>query len=241
MHRGYSVPGVVTGKPHRDRRLGRSCRCHRVRAPSTCIAEAGRARSACRWRASGSRSRASATSVKPPPDSSHEAGARIVAITDVRGGVFDEDGLDVPYLRRHLSRARRPSPGAPGTRADHQRRAVRARCRHPRPGRDGRADHRGERRRRSERRILAEAANGPVTPEADPILARERRRRSCRTSCATPAASSSATSSGRRTGRRSHGRSTRSTSACVVRSWPPPMRFGPERRPTASIRASQPT
>ena len=48
----------------------------------------------------GSRSRATARSARSPPASSPAAGRRIVAITDVAGGVANERGLDLEALER---------------------------------------------------------------------------------------------------------------------------------------------
>ena len=45
----------------------------------------------------------------------HEAGARVVAITDVGGGVYDADGLDVPKLAPPLRTSTGTVAGAPGT------------------------------------------------------------------------------------------------------------------------------
>jgi glutamate dehydrogenase (NAD(P)+) len=97
------------------------------------------------------------------------AGARIVAITDVGGGVRDEAGLDVGRLRRFLEETGSIA-GAPGTQPIDNATLF---------GLDvdvlvlaaleGQitAANAGTVRAR----ILAEAANGPVSPDADPILA----------------------------------------------------------------------
>ena len=113
MHRGYSVPGVVTGKPIA---IGGSV----GRADATgqgvlyTIADAARrggfeldgARVAVQG--FGNVGEAAARLL-------HEAGARVVAITDVHGGVADPNGLDVPFLRRQLSE-HGTIAGAPRTR-----------------------------------------------------------------------------------------------------------------------------
>ena len=100
----------------------------------------------------------------------HEAGARVVAITDVRGGVFDPQGLDVPYLKRHMSE-HGSIAGAPGTLpiTNEELFALKVDVL-VLAAMEGQitADNAG----RVRAKILAEAANGPVTPDADPILAR---------------------------------------------------------------------
>jgi glutamate dehydrogenase (NAD(P)+) len=167
MHRGYSVPGVVTGKPIA---IGGS----EGRADATgrgvveTIAETGRrigieldgARVAVQG--FGNVGEAAARLL-------HERGARVVAITDVYGGVADPSGLDVPALKRHLAE-HGTIVGAPDTRPitndelfalDLDVLVLAAL--------EGQitAANAGSVRAR----ILAEAANGPVTPDADPILA----------------------------------------------------------------------
>ena len=168
MHRGFSVPGVVTGKPIA---IGGSV----GRADATgqgvvyTIADAARrggfeldgARVAIQG--FGNVGEATARLL-------HETGARVVAITDVHGGVADPDGLDVPFLRRQLGE-HGTIAGAPGTRPiDNEEMfgldvdvLVLAAL-------EGQitADNAGTVRAR----ILAEAANGPVRPDADPILRR---------------------------------------------------------------------
>ena len=166
MHRGYSVPGVVTGKPIA---IGGSV----GRADATgqgvvyTIADAARrggfelAGARVAVQGFGNVGEATARLL-------HEAGARVVAITDVHGGVADPNGLDVPFLRRQLSE-HGTIAGAPRTRPitndelfgldvdvlvlaalEGQITAANAGT--------------------VKARILAEAANGPVTPDADPIL-----------------------------------------------------------------------
>jgi glutamate dehydrogenase (NAD(P)+) len=99
-----------------------------------------------------------------------EAGAVIVAITDVHGGVARAGGLDVPYLRRHVAE-HGTLLGAPGTRPignpelfalDVDILVLAAL--------EGQITATNADTVRA--RLLAEAANGPVSPDADPILRR---------------------------------------------------------------------
>jgi glutamate dehydrogenase (NAD(P)+) len=168
MHRGYSVPGVVTGKPIA---IGGSV----GRADATgqgvvyTIADAARRGgfeldgSRVAVQGFGNVGEATARLL-------HEAGARVVAITDIHGGVARPEGLDVPFLRRHLSE-HGTIVGAPGTRPIENEELfglevdvlVLAAL-------EGEITARNADTVRA--RILAEAANGPVTPDADPILRR---------------------------------------------------------------------
>ena len=166
MHKGYSVPGVVTGKPLA---VGGSA----GRADATgqgvlyTIEDAARrlgfglAGATVAIQGFGNVGEASARLL-------HEAGARIVAITDAGGGVRNEHGLDVASLALRFSEhgtvagAPRTEPidnetlfgldvdvlvlaALEGQVTAHNAHHVRA-------------------------RILAEGANGPVDPSADPIL-----------------------------------------------------------------------
>jgi glutamate dehydrogenase (NAD(P)+) len=166
MHRGFSVPGVVTGKPiaiggslgradatgqgvvytieEACRRLGMSLRGARVAVQGF-----------------GNVGEASARLL-------HQAGAVVVGITDITGGVYSEDGLDPIFLRRYLQETGSIS-GAPGTTSLSNEQLfaldvdvlVLAAL-------EGQvtAENAGTVRAR----ILAEGANGPVEPSADPIL-----------------------------------------------------------------------
>jgi glutamate dehydrogenase (NAD(P)+) len=166
MHRGYSVPGVVTGKPVA---VGGS----KGRADATgqgvvyAIEDAARRAGFGLEGASiavqgfGNVGEAAARLL-------HEAGARVVAITDIGGGVYREGGLDVLLLRR-LMQESGSIVGAPGTTPIGNSELF---------GLDvdvlvlaaleGQitAANAGTVRAR----ILAEGANGPTTPDADPIL-----------------------------------------------------------------------
>jgi glutamate dehydrogenase (NAD(P)+) len=168
MHRGYSVPGVVTGKPVA---IGGSV----GRADATgqgvvyTIADAARRDgfglegSRVAVQGFGNVGEATARLL-------HEAGARVVAITDVHGGVARTEGLDVPFLRRYLAE-HGTIAGAPGTRPIDNEELF---------GLDvdvlvlaaleGQITASNADTVRA--RILAEAANGPVAPDADPILRR---------------------------------------------------------------------
>jgi glutamate dehydrogenase (NAD(P)+) len=168
MHRGYSVPGVVTGKPVA---IGGSV----GRADATgqgvlyTIADAARrggfelegARVAIQG--FGNVGEATARLLQ-------ESGARVVAITDVHGGVADSEGLDVPFLRRYLGE-HGTIAGAPGTRpidnAELFALDVDVLVLAALEGQITAANADTVRAR-----ILAEAANGPVAPDADPILRR---------------------------------------------------------------------
>ena len=166
MHRGYSVPGVVTGKPLA---IGGSV----GRADATgqgvvyAVEEVAR-RTGLELRGArvavqgfGNVGEASARLFE-------RAGATVVAITDVHGGVIDERGLDVTAMRRRLGEHGTVA-GAPGTDditndelfgLDVDVLVLAAL--------EGQITDANAHRVRA--RILAEAANGPVSSDADPIL-----------------------------------------------------------------------
>jgi glutamate dehydrogenase (NAD(P)+) len=100
----------------------------------------------------------------------HERGARIVAITDILGGAFAPDGLDVPWLARYVQEHGTVA-GAPATLpiANDELFGLDVDVLVLAALEDQvTADNAGA----VKARILAEAANGPVSPGADPILDR---------------------------------------------------------------------
>ncbi len=167
MHRGYSVPGVVTGKPVA---IGGS----NGRADATgqgvvyTIEEAAGRRLGIPLAGATAAVQGFGNVGEATARLLHQAGVRVVAITDVGGGVYREDGLDVPLLRR-VMQEQGTLAGAPGTEPIDNEHLF---------GLDvdvlvlaameGQVTAANAGKVRA--RILAEGANGPTTPGADPIL-----------------------------------------------------------------------
>ena len=167
MHRGYSVPGVVTGKPLAiGGSVGRADATGQgvVYTIEDAAARGGIPLEGARVAVQGFGNVGEATARLL-----HQRGARIVAITDVAGGVQNADGLDVPFLTRYLQEHGTVA-GAPGTEPiDNEELFALDVDVLVLAALEGQitADNAG----RVRARILAEAANGPVTPDADGILA----------------------------------------------------------------------
>jgi glutamate dehydrogenase (NAD(P)+) len=166
MHAGHSVPGVVTGKPvsiggsaGRAEATGRGV-LYTIEDAANRLGF-GVEGATVAIQGFGNVGEAAARLL-------HEAGAKVVAITDVGGGVFNAAGLDVPALGLRL-RETGSLTGAPGTTAiDNETlfglevdvlvlAALEGQITAANAG-------------RVRARILAEGANGPVDPSADPIL-----------------------------------------------------------------------
>jgi glutamate dehydrogenase (NAD(P)+) len=166
MHKGYSVPGVVTGKPLP---IGGSA----GRADATgqgivyTIEDAAR-RIGLDIRGATVAVQGFGNVGEAAARLLHARGAKVVAITDVAGGAYAPDGLDVEGLARRF-RARGTVAGTPGTDPIDNETLfgldvdilVLAAL-------DGQITSRNAGNVRA--RILAEGANGPTEPSADPIL-----------------------------------------------------------------------
>ena len=167
MHAGYTVPGVVTGKPvglggseGRADATGRGVMYTAERALREAGIEMDGATVAVQG--FGNVGEAAARLI-------HERGGRIVAITDVGGGVADPEGLDPARLRAWLQETGSIA-GAPGTEPIDNAELlaldvdllVLAALEGQITGANAGAVR---------ARVIAEGANGPVTPDADPILA----------------------------------------------------------------------
>ena len=167
MHAGYTVPGVVTGKPvglggseGRADATGMGVMFTAERA----LAEAGIDINGATVAVQGfgNVGEAAARLI-------HERGGRLVAITDIGGGVANPDGLNPAQLKAFLKETGSIA-GAPGTQPiDNETllaldvdllvlAALEGQIT------SANADH-------VRARVIAEGANGPVTPPADPILA----------------------------------------------------------------------
>lgn len=99
----------------------------------------------------------------------HDAGAVVVAVSDSRGGVFREKGLDVNHLGRHKDETGSVA-GFNGSQALEPTAVLEVPCDILIPAAletQITTDNAG----RVDARLVVEAANGPVTPQADVILA----------------------------------------------------------------------
>jgi glutamate dehydrogenase (NAD(P)+) len=167
MHRGYSVPGVVTGKPLSiGGSAGRSDATGQGVAHSIehAARRVGFGLAGARVAVQGFGNVGEATTRLLAG-----AGARVVAVTDVGGGVRNDGGLDVAMLKRHLQE-HGTIAGAPGTSPIDNDELFGLEVDVLVPAAlEGQITARNAGVVRA--RILAEAANGPTVPEADPILA----------------------------------------------------------------------
>jgi glutamate dehydrogenase (NAD(P)+) len=166
MHAGYTVPGVVTGKPvilggsaGRADATGLGVAFTAARALERLGARLDGARVAVQG--FGNVGEAAARLM-------HERGATIVAVTDVYGGVTNSRGLDPVALKAHVD-ATGSVRGAPGTRPIDNAALIAIDCDLlVLAALEGQIT--GDNAATVRARVIAEGANGPVTPEADPIL-----------------------------------------------------------------------
>jgi len=167
MHRGYSIPAVVTGKPvsvggtvgreyatglgvtYITRAVLKQQRGQTLEDVPVAVQGFGNVGS---WTARAM----------------HERGARIVAISDVYGGVYNEQGLDLRMLQRHLASTGSVRDFAGGDNLTNEELLeldVEVLVPAAMEGQITAANA-----DRIKARIVAEGANGPTTPEADKIL-----------------------------------------------------------------------
>lgn len=103
----------------------------------------------------------------------HQEGLRVVAVTDVEGGVHNDAGLDVPALEAHALRAGTVAAFEGGDAIEGE--AIwRVPCEFMVPAALGGVINREENARALDCRMVVEAANAPTTPIADKILTDDR-------------------------------------------------------------------
>ncbi len=167
VHMGYSVPSIVTGKPVRiGGSLGRREATGRgvaylVNRASDTIGLSHENATAC-IQGYGNVGSVAALSLA-------RHGVKIIAVSDVSGGVFNARGLDLWKLNAHVAE-KKTVLGFPEGDSLTNEQLLETPCDILVPAaleRQITAANAG----RIRCRILAEAANGPVTPEADAILA----------------------------------------------------------------------
>ncbi|MGH2496362.1 MAG: Glu/Leu/Phe/Val family dehydrogenase [Ktedonobacteraceae bacterium] len=166
MHEGYSIPAVVTGKPLS---IGGSEGRNDATATGVLFVTRQAARQI------GMPLKGARVSVQGYGNAGsiaarlfHEEGCKIVAVSDTRGGIYNESGLDpatvLRYKQEHGSVV-----GFPGAQSVSVQDVLEVPCDILIPAAtegvitQANAD-------RVQARIVAEAANGPTTPEADAVL-----------------------------------------------------------------------
>jgi len=167
VHMGYSVPSIVTGKPvglggslGRREATGRGVGYLVNRATDTMGLDIGKATAVVQG--FGNVGSVAALSLA-------RYGVRIIAVTDAFGGVYNANGLNLWELEKHVARTRSVA-GFPESEPITNEKLLVLPCDILVPAaleRQITEVNAG----RIQCRILAEAANGPTTPEADAILA----------------------------------------------------------------------
>ncbi|MFZ7126544.1 MAG: Glu/Leu/Phe/Val family dehydrogenase [Desulfobacterales bacterium] len=99
----------------------------------------------------------------------HEAGARIVAVSDVFGGIHSKDGIDIEKLKKQVADTGKVE-GFPGTEAVSNAELFGLDCDIIVPAAVQSVIHK-DNAGMVKARLIVEGANGPVTTEADRILA----------------------------------------------------------------------
>jgi glutamate dehydrogenase (NAD(P)+)/glutamate dehydrogenase (NADP+) len=167
MNVGHAVPGVVTGKPisiggsrGREMATGRGV----MIIVREAMAERGKTLAGAKVVIQGFGNVGGAAAVLL-----HEVGAKVIAVSDAIGGVFDREGLDIPALKAYSLQNHRSVVGFPGAKAVTNAELLALPCDVLIPAalenqitEDNVDEVQAE--------IVVEAANGPVTLVADRAL-----------------------------------------------------------------------
>jgi glutamate dehydrogenase (NAD(P)+) len=166
MHKGYSVPGVVTGKPiaiggslGRKEATARGCVFTIQEAAKHLGLDLSRATAVIQGY--GNAGAIAATLLD-------ELGVRVIAVSDSRGGAFNPKGIEPVKAQEHKGKTGTVANFPEADRISNEE-LLEIPCDILVPAAlEGVITKANAPRIRA--RILAEAANGPTTPEADPIL-----------------------------------------------------------------------
>ena len=167
IHAGYTVTGVVTGKPVS---IGGSE--GRGGATSRGVMYAA----FCALREAGVDPRGATVAVQGfgkvgglAAQYLHDAGCRVVAVSDVKGGVYNGKGLNPAALLRHLRAGAESVVGFPGTDALSNEELLELDVDILVPAALEGVIHEGNASKVTARFVI-EGANGPTTPDGDAIL-----------------------------------------------------------------------
>ncbi len=166
MHKGYSVPAVVTGKPlsigGSEGRMEATGRGVSVVTREACHV-LGIPLEGARVVVQGFGNVGSVTARLL-----HAAGCKVVALADVFGGVYDEHGIDVPFALRYVEEHGQLRD-LPNTQAISGAAILELPCDILIPAAlEGQITYANA--QRIQTKLVVEAANGPTTTEADAIL-----------------------------------------------------------------------
>jgi glutamate dehydrogenase (NAD(P)+) len=166
VHAGYTVPSIVTGKPlglggslGRREATGRGVAYLVNRATDTIGMDISKATVAVQG--FGNVGSIAALSLA-------RYGAKIVAVSDMHGGIYNKEGLDLWALEKHVAQTRMVA-NFPESEPLSNAQLLELPCDILVPA-AMEWQITGTNAARIQCRILAEAANGPTTPEADVIL-----------------------------------------------------------------------
>ena len=166
VHEGYAVPSIVTGKPvglggslGRREATGRGVGYLVSRASDALGLDLGKATAVVQG--FGNVGLVAAFSIA-------RHGAKILAVSDAQGGIFNSNGLDLWAVEKHVARSRNVT-GFPEAEPVTNEQLLELPCDILVPAAVERQITK-ENAGKIKCRILAEAANGPTTPEADVIL-----------------------------------------------------------------------
>jgi glutamate dehydrogenase (NAD(P)+)/glutamate dehydrogenase (NADP+) len=167
MNVGHAVPGVVTGKPisiggsrGREMATGRGV----MIIVRETLAARGKTLAGVRVAIQGFGNVGSAAALLL-----HEAGAKIVAVSDASGGVFAQAGLDIPALKLYVAKNRKSIAGFSGGEPITNAQLLALPCDVLIPAAlENQITE--ENVHQVQAQIVVEAANGPVTLAADQAL-----------------------------------------------------------------------
>jgi glutamate dehydrogenase (NAD(P)+) len=166
MHHGFSIPAVVTGKPlsvgGSEGRMEATGRGVYIVTREACRS-LGMPFAGARVIVQGFGNVGSVTARLL-----HDAGCRIIGLSDVYGAIYSDDGIDVTLAVRYLQEHGRLA-GMPGTTLVDGRELLEKPCDILIPAAlEGQLTHANARRIQTS--LIVEAANGPTTTEADAIF-----------------------------------------------------------------------
>jgi glutamate dehydrogenase/leucine dehydrogenase len=167
MNVGHAVPGVVTGKPisiggsrGREMATGRGV----MIIVREALADKGKSLAGARIVIQGFGNVGGAAALLL-----HQAGAKILAVSDGKGGVFSPAGLDIPALKAHYAENRRSLANFPNSIAVTNAQLLALPCDVLIPAAlENQITEENVERVQAE--MVVEAANGPVTLAADNAL-----------------------------------------------------------------------